>query len=383
MWTAQDELERLLVTQELTNQGRQRQLARTAILTILRDIPNRTRWTYFTRRFTLRTTAAQTGTLTFDYTGGAVERLATVSGITLPTDGTGSQFRILVGHVHYDIERVLTSTTCQLNANNTPSSDITAGTSCQVYRLLHSFPSDFRKLVTVWDVENEELIPVIQEDEWHLQTVTFYDVPDVPEWCAVTNQGDVLNGLLLALSPPPLGNRNYDIMYEATTRPIRTWKYAEGTFTSDGTAVVAIDTGEPSVNHVGAVIRFSDSSSMEPTPLVGDMTGLDNPYLYERVIVAQTSSTYTLNDTVPALTAKKYVVSDPIDIESGAMLTAFQRMCDAEYSQLLRNDDWSVRQQVANQALRLAMESDQRTTYSKRNEPYYDRFRRARINTDA
>lgn len=382
VYTAQDEIERLLVTQELTSAGRQRQLARTAILNSLRELPNRNRWTYYDRRYTLRTVASQTGTLTYDHTGGASERLLTLATATLPTDGTGEFYRVIIAEVHYDIERVLTSSTAILHANNNPGADVTAGTACTVYRAFYPFPVNFRKLAHVWDTDQDREMVMVASDELHSQSISYFATPGTPEFYTIGSRGNVLSSLGLIFSPPPSAARSFDILYEAGPQPISTWKYANGKVGTSTVTATLSDGGETNAKMVGSVIRFTDSASVEPTGLAGGMEG-DNPFTEQRVIVAvPSSSTLTLHASMDTLTAKKYTISDPIDIEPGAMLLAFQKMCDAEYAALLRVKDWGERAADAIRHIRLAMENDQRATYTRKTSPRYDRFRRPTISTE-
>lgn len=385
IWTAQDELERLLVTQQFTDQNRQRQLARTAILNCLRELPYKHRWAYYIRRYTLRTTASQSGTLTYDHTGGASERLVTLVTATLPTDGTGEYHRIIIDNVAYDIQRVLSASTCQLSPNNNPGEDVAAGTACTVYRAFYPLPVGFRRLNHVWDVEDEHEMPQMTEDDLQHQGMTCYITPDTPWYVGVTSAGELMSAFMLQFSPPPSQSRTYDIMYEASPQPIRTWKYSTGTATSTGNSTITIATGMTSIAMLGAILRMTSSTSVEPTSIVSSaIGGIDNPHTVQRTIIdVPTSSTLAVDAAVTALAAVKYTISDPIDVENGGMLLAFQRQCDAEYSFLLQSKEWKEKRVAADRDLRLAMENDQRLPYSKSALGVLDPIKRASISTDA
>lgn len=385
VWTAQDEYERLLVTQELTNVGRQRQLARTAILNVLREMPNRARWSYYDRRYTLRTVASQTGTCTYDHTGGASERLITLASATLPTDGTGEFYRVVIDEVHYGIQRVLTSTTAMLDVNNNPGADVAALTECKVYRAYYPFPVGFRKLAHVWDTDQEREMIVLAEDELHGQSISIFSDPGTPEYVAIVNHGEVLSSLALVFSPPPDAARTFDILYEAAPQAISTWLYESGKVTTSTVTATLSDGGVTNANMVGSVIRFSGNVAKAPTSLVGGMDGTDNPFVAQRLVIAVPSSaTLTMHASVDTYTAHKYTISDPIDIENGAMLLAFQKLCDAEYAGLLNLElkKLEIRISEAARCLRLAMENDQRATYARRTSPMFDKFRKPTVTTE-
>lgn len=384
--TAQDEFERLLTTQELTAVGRQRLLARTAILNVLRDLPNQSRWSYYNRRYTLRTVAADTSaTCEYDHTGGSSERLLTLTNATLPTDGTGEYYRVVIDSVHYDIQRVLTSTTAVLEQNNNPGADIAASTACTVYRAYYPFPIGFRKLCHVWDVEQEREMIVVGDDEQHAQSISVFADPSVSEYVSIGSRGEALSALALIFIPPPSEARTYDIMYEAAPQPISTWLYDDGKVSTSTVTATLSDGGATKSNMVGSVIRFSRNIAHAPTPLVGGLDGVDNPFHSQRIILAVDSSTaLTMNASVDTLTSVRYTISDPIDIENGAMLLAFQKMCDSEYAKLLRIDpkERAFLDSDAQVHLRRAQENDQRSTYARRSSPMFDKFRRPTITTE-
>jgi len=383
VWTVQDELDRMLVSSQQTLVGRQRQLARTAILNVLREFPNRHRWSYYNRRHTFSTVAADmAATATYDHSGGAYERLLTLASATLPTDGTGEFYRVIIDSVHYSVSRVLSSTTCQLDANNNPGADVAAGTDCDVYRNFYPMPVGFRRLAHVWDIDQECELEHIAEDEQHALSVSVFDTPDTPEWCTLTNRGETLAQLGLVFAPPPLTAIVYDLLYEAAPQAIQTWLYSDGRATTDGTTTVTLsDGGATSSKMVGSILRVSSNAGKAPTPLVGGLDG-DNPYHSERLILeAPTPSTLTVDRAIDALTAVSYTISDPLDLEPGAMLLAFQRACDAEFAYLMGHESWNAKRTLAHQALLLAMENDQRAPYS-RSVPPVDQFRRPTITTD-
>jgi hypothetical protein len=75
---------------------------------------------------------------------------------------------------------------------------------------------------------------------------------------------------------------------------------------------------------VGCVVRFAQDSSVQEIPT--GLTGA-SPFFLERTISAYTDGqTLTLDqDPQMSLSGVKYSISDPVDIEPGAMLTYFLR----------------------------------------------------------
>jgi hypothetical protein len=67
---------------------------------------------------------------------------------------------------------------------------------------------------------------------------------------------------------------------------------------------------------------------------------LPNPYIYERRIDSITdSNTLVVDSLIPALSGVRYEISDPIDVEPGAMFTAFLRCCEWQLGCVMRWDD--------------------------------------------
>lgn len=382
IWTARDEYERLLATQEYKDQGRSRQLARMAILNSLRNLPNRARWSYYQRRYTLRTVASQTGTVTYDHTGGSSERLATIASMTIPTDGTGVFYRISIGNVHYDVDRVLSSTTFTLRENNNPGSDVAAGTAATLYRGRYPLPVGLRRIGQVIDCENQWPLIDLSDNEAQMQAISPFDTPGTPERFYLSS-GELLSSLCIDFIPAPNQDRTYDVLYEAGAQQVNTWKYSTGTATTNGSTTVTLGgSGVTNARMVGSIIRFSADGTTEPTSLVGNLAGDDNLFVYERAILeVPTGTTLTVDTATAALSAVKYVISDPIDIEPGAMLLAFQAMCDAEYARLLMRKDVAEREAWATKLLRQAIEDDRRVPYPIAISSF-DRFSNTRMTDD-
>ena len=167
--------------------------------------------------------------------------------------------------------------------------------------------------------------------------------------------------------PPPSSARTYDFMAEVSPRPLKVEKYAEGTIaTTSGSATVTGTSTEFSDAHVGCVIRISDNGISEPTSLVGGIDpepdGSDRPYQYQHIIKSVESTTsLTLESTVAGtLSGVKFVISDPLDIEPGAMFTYFQRLCEFEFAHLIRDEGQMALYALVKDALIQAMGADGR-----------------------
>jgi hypothetical protein len=102
----------------------------------------------------------------------------------------------------------------------------------------------------------------------------------------------------------------------------------------------------------------------------------------QRTIVKVNSSTsITVDASIDTTyTGVMYTISDPIDLETTSMMTAFFRLVELELARLLTRQDVPQREQSWVLSLRGAMENDQKATRAF--QTTYEPFVRANI-TDA
>jgi hypothetical protein len=384
IYTYQDAVEHLA---DMYNAKRSKELLRSmrrAILQAYRDLPNLRRWVYFDRRYTLRVSASySTGTVVYDHTGGASERLLTLTTGTWPTDADYG--RVRVGGKTYDIETRQSDSLVTLSPNSNPGEDVSS-TTYTWFREQYPLPTDFKKIRQVYDTDRDEQVYQVDSDRHHDQSLHFFETPDTPWTCTVKATGDYLGALSLVFSPPPSSDILYDILYEAAPRPLNLEVYNTGT--------VSVSAGSTSLTSSGAtfprgcegsIIRFSANGSTLPTGPVGDLAGNDNLYYAQRVIVTRSSASALVLDQsmTDALSAVKFTISDPIDLETKAMYTAFIRMAENEYAKL-RNLEPAVQaaaEKAMYRAISMAGEFDSRMPNSS-HPTFYDPFRRPTITQD-
>lgn len=366
IWTFEDAVEHVLDVFDLDNSTRNKRLARRAILQAYRDLPNMRSWNYYYRRKPVLTVASyNTGTIAYDHTGGSSERLVTLTGGTFPT--WAARGRIILNSVHYDVESYLSSTTLTLTANSNPSEDIAAGTTYTLYRNTYPLPADYRKSAKLYDITQWREMPLATPVEQQVVEGSYYRDPGTPKFATIKNDGDYYGNMSISFTPPPSTAKTYDLMYEARPRELITEKYETGTVSVASTSTTAVS-GTNTVfaaSHVGCIIRFSADSTNPPTSLVGiRANNLINPYLAQRVIQSVASATSLVMDAaIPSvLSGVKYTISDPIDLEAGAMLTAFWRMAELEMAKLTTRNDVPMREQLAKASILAAMEADERST---------------------
>ena len=387
VWTYQDVVEHILDVFDIARavDSRPFRLALRAVETAYREIANVNDWLYYQREATFKTEAAQsTGTIQYDHTGNANgERALILTGATWPANIL--HYRIAIGDGNYQVEEQVSSTVIRLDKDNNPGADVAAGSTYTAYRASYPVPIDFLRMGRLFDVQNELEVTMVPPGNRHASSVYFYDSPDIPWTATIHSTGEFYGAMEFVFSPPPSAAREYSFMYLAGGQPLRTERLSTGTVTTDGTSTVTFSSGVLSdPKHLGAVLRISSNAADEPTSKFGNIDGTANPFAYQAIITKVNSATSaTVDRTIPTLTNVKYVVSDPVDIAQDAMMTALQRMAEAEYAHLAGLKDRAERILLAERAILQAMESDRRVSYARTGVPYYDKFSRAIVTTDA
>jgi hypothetical protein len=137
------------------------------------------------------------------------------------------------------------------------------------------------------------------------------------------------NGLCLRIFPYPDQDRTIDSVYKRRSREVTLDKYETGTVTIDSVnapqTVIGAGT-QWAASMVGSVLRVSGTKD-PPTGWTGS-----NPAVLERNLTTFVSNgNMAFDDLAPnSFTAATYRISDPIDIEDGAMLELFYRACELE-----------------------------------------------------
>lgn len=343
IYTFQDVVERLLdlFNVERTD-PRALRMCKEAAMTSFRELINRRRWTCYERRGVLSTTAAViTGTVSYDHSGGTYERQLTFTE-TLPSWALYGRVRI--GNVDYIIESVKSSTVLTLSQYSNPGVDVTNSTY-QLWQGVYSLPVDVKTIVAIFDTTDKRQVVAIPMRFLQRNQVCLFNNPNATYEVVVRNDEHRYGALAIEFSSVPLSPRYYDYSYIATPRELAIEKYSQGTVTvAGGSTTVTLTGGSFPEDCAGSVIRFSRNSTYEPTGFAGNADGTDNRYTDARIIQSRTSSTQVTIDTSidsSAVTAVKYTVSDPLDLNPTIMLNAFYALAEAECAKRFRDDkDW-------------------------------------------
>lgn len=379
--TFQDATQQLLMmVNSKAPSGLEKARARMAVLDAYNDVCHAHSWNIYKKRYLRSVNASYaTGTVVYDHTGGTYERMLTLTTGTWPT--WAADARISFNSNHYQVQTRESSSIITLAPDSNPGADV-ASTTYTIYQASYPLPVDCRRVLEVVDVSRKVGLYLVGTPDFHYVDAALYTTPSTPLRATIIPDSDYYGSLSITFSPPPSAAKTYDILYERTPRPLSIEKYSTGTVTVSGSSTSLTSSGATfAENVVGCIIRFPSSGTTEPTPVQGAFvvsgttgTWTDNPYYAQRSIIARPSaSTLTLDAAVSTgtLTGVGYTISDPLDIEPNAMLTAVMAQAEANYAQFLGRDDWKSRLAQAKQALDLAMEWDYRTPLATLHEQNY------------
>lgn len=357
LWTYQDVVEHLTDAFDVDLTGRYQRIFRRAAQNAYRDLPSRHNWNVLQSRQVLRLEPAQsTGTVTYQHS----TRRLTLSGATWPQ--SADRYRVRIGLEQYSIESHVSSTVVVLPVNSNPGQNIATPAQYQAWRDAYPLPIDFKELWGVFDATFRRPLHRVTSQEVHFASAAVYIAPARPNWFTIRNVGEYYNSLSIEFIPPPLQAAAIDILYKRGGRDLLIERASTGTVTTDGSTTVAGSGTDWTDRMIGSVMRFSGSTTQEPTGLVGGIAGDDNPAVHQRIVMAVNSATELVVDSdVPELTGVRYTISDPVDFEIPSMFTAYLRLCEAEAALMLNKADALAKRAVADRAIREAIEADSRT----------------------
>lgn len=362
--TYQDAVEYLTDQFDVDRASRIQRNVRRAVEEAYRELPQQAYWSYYRRRAIINTVASQTtGTVVYTHS----TRTVTLTGTTWPT--TAAKYRIKIGAAHFDIESYTDTTNIVLPSTSNPGVDV-ASTTYTLYRNEYPLPTTFRRSLGLVDTTNTRPISILTDADEQALQLGGEGTPGSPNFACIRNTGETTGGLSLVFNCPPNSAIAYDLLFDATPREfVLPEKYSTGTVSVSSGATALTSSGATfAANVAGCVLRLSENASDEPTGPFGaliDGVDVNNPYSFQTIVKTRdSSSTLTLQDAATAAySAVKYTLSDPLDIEDGAMLTAFWRLAELSYARLARMDAKEIaeRQSAAQMAVVLAKENDNRT----------------------
>jgi hypothetical protein len=187
--------------------------------------------------------------------------------------------------------------------------------------------------------------------------------PAQPYLYTITKDPRRLGALSLRLYPAPDAVYAFDYSYRRSPRQLNVIGYTTGTasVTADSTTLTGTGTAWTS-SMVGAIVRLSADAETIPTGVSGA-----NPASLERMVSAYVSATELTLDAAATstLTGVKHAISDPVDIEHGAMLNFLLRSIEKSFRAIRRLKPMQFEEELWHQAQISAYEADARNYESR------------------
>lgn len=347
-------------------QGRNVKMAKRSILSAYRGLPAAYNWSYYYKRGRVTTQAAySTGTIAYDHTGGANERMITLSGGVWPSWVARGLVRI--GSIDYSVDERKSDTILTLSINSNPGADIAAGESYSVARDSYPLPVDFQSADQFRNATKNWAWPSYVDPGSWLDAHRSLESSNDPRIYTIMADPDFIGTMAVHFYPPPTAANDFDFLYQRFPSALRVSDYKTGTIATTASSAVVTGTGTAFTSDMkGSIIRVGTSTD--------NPSGIDglNPYAEERVIISVDSGTQVTVDSGmdSAASTVKYRISDPIDIDDGVMYEAFMAYCELRLSMLLKDDDIPLKEEIYTGSLRMAMQSDNRSYGESGGGPY-------------
>lgn len=325
--------------------------AKQAVLNAYREFATAARWQYLYKHCRITTVASQTaGTIAYDNT----TRQVTLTDSTWPS--WAAYGIITIANINYDVVTRNSDTVITLSVNSNPGADVDAGTAYTIYRDTYALPLDFVSADRFQNMTNFFYPDYVHPRLW-LEYQRLSKGPATPRAYTYRGSPHYQGAMSISFYPPPDAIYQFDAIYQRRPRQLSVYEENTGTVTVSSASSTVSGSGTAfNAKHVGSVLRFG-SATNAPEGL-----SWSTPYERERIITAVASTTSLTVDTAldETLSGVKFVISDPIDIEPGAMYTAFQRCCEKEEAicRIMKNRTDAYAAYAA--ALILAREADSR-----------------------
>lgn len=317
-----------------------------AIQSAVRSFHTKHRWRYYRRQARFKTSPSLTVEIDFDYTGGAEERLVTITdGDPWPTDATYGE--LWIGEDSYRILKRISDTQATLESEFSPSADL-------------------NEVDAIWKRRSYRFQRAIRDIEF-IENVTtgaqMYQMPmgefatlrsGTPRYFSWQNHGSEFGASEIILHPIPTVAETIEA-HAAILPLVPTIHSVTGTDLSgtSGTTAVTCAGGSFSSKHIGSILRVSLNADA-PTQYKSD------DWTFQAFITeVPSATTLTLSEPLPAsYSSRGYLISSPIDIEVSVMLEAFEDECFFQYTKNHNHQGLKDAAAIAQKSLRDAMVRD-------------------------
>lgn len=332
---------------------------RRAVLNAYTLLPTVHEWCYYLDILRIATSASyNTGSLVYDHTGGASERMLTLTGGTWPSWAALGSIRI--NDIPYVVSSRQSDTVLILSAESNPGADLTSAEGRWIlFRDTYSLPENFVGGDEIVTNENGGVLHFVHPRDWagsrRVQTG-----PGRPVVYTYTGDRTTYNRQVIRLWPPSDAVYSLDMLYRRKPRAMVFDYVTDGTVSiaSGDNTLTGVGTRFRS-DHVGCVVRLALDATEPPTGYKGL-----NPYIFETTIASYTSGTSVeLTDAPTAdFSGVAYVISDPCDIETATHEVYLLRECERQMRMVARMDTKRDEAIEYDLALERARETDAKNT---------------------
>ncbi len=318
-----------------------------AIQDAIRSLPSKNDWAYFKRQTRLTTSTAINPTVTYDHTGGAYEKMLTItSDHTWPADASLGE--IVVEQRTYRIKERISTTVVTLEDDFSLQEDFTGDVWWQ--RANYQFTRDITRIHSIRNLTVGRELAFLPSQSFIDQSWNSYGRGSV-SYFTWQNSGSRFGSSEICLWPTP--NAKEIIEVTATVNP-----QVPKTFLESGTeAVLSVGSRSLTVADatftkklIGSVVRLSRNSA---PPINNEMDNWDFQAFITNV---PNATTLTLSEALGDETiGGGYAISSGADIEAATMLEYIE---DEAYAQYCKNHDhksYPTATQVAMRSLKFAI----------------------------
>ena len=261
---------------------------------------------------------------TIEYTQS--DRTLVLTGATWPSwilDGN-----IRVGYVTLKPESKVNDTTIIIDSLLNPGRDISEGSGFIAYQDTFILPEDYISQDQSLFEQNFGGMHYTHVRDWAYGQRYQFSL-GIPQYYTIVGSDRHAGRMSLKVWPYPTDTKTIDFVYKRRPKDLVLQSYSSGAITTTaGSSSVVLSSGTLQPSMAGSVLRVSRGSS-QPSSWVGH-SAPD----FESVISSVVDSTHaTLEDSASfSGSSLKYMISDRIDIEEGAMRAAFLRGCERQIS---------------------------------------------------
>ena len=298
-----------------------------------------------------------TATADYQHTGGAEERLLTITdGVnTWPSDAELGEVRIGAER-SYRVYRRISNTEITLEPDFSFSEDFT-GEQVTWERRAYQFSREITKVHYVHNLTLDRILTYMPPGSFQENSYSRvgYGRAETFTW---QNHGTRFGAADFVIHPPPISSEIFEV--SATVNPlIPKVQLEDGTDAAiaAGSNVMTSATGAFTDKLVGSIVRIS-SDATSPTYFDG------GNWEWQAFVLSVDSATQlTLSENSPAaITGRGYSISSPVDIESSTMLEYVEDEAFHQYTKNHKHESFRVARQTARESLILAIARDNKVS---------------------